>query len=94
MREPWFHILDVTEARGRSIADIASEVALECGVDLCVMRSPLMLDHIVAARDKALARIRQERPDLSSRYVADYFHRDSSTIRHSWRRNGIYRRAA
>jgi hypothetical protein len=90
MRDPWFSIIDVTEGRGRSIADIAAEVARECRVDLRVMRSALMLTHVLAARDKALARIRQERPDLSSRHVAEYFRRDSSSIRHSWRRTGVH----
>lgn len=93
-REPFFHILDVTETQGRSIADIAAEVSIECGVNLRVMRSPLMIEHIIAARDKALARIRQERPDLSSRQVAAYFNRDPSAVRHSWRRNGVHRSAA
>lgn len=86
MREPWFRILDVTEDRGRSIADIAAEVALESGVNLRVMRSPLMLDHILAARDKALARIKQERPDLTSSQVGAYFRRDPSVVRHHWRK--------
>lgn len=93
-REPWFSIIDVTEAHGRSIADIAAEVATECGIDLRVIRSPLMIGHILAARDKAIARIRQERPDLKSAHVAAYFHRDPSAIRHSWLRNGVHRSAA
>ena len=94
MNKPWFSIIDVVEARGRSIADIAAEVAHECKVDLRIMRSAVVLTHVLAARDKALARIRQERPDLSSRHVAAYFHRDPSSIRHSWRRNGVHRSAA
>lgn len=86
MRTPWFQIIDVVEPRGRSIADIAAECAEEFGVNLNVLRSPLMFDHIVDARHKTLARIRQERPDLRSHQVAAYFHRESSTIRHSWRK--------
>ena len=91
MRDPWFSIVDVIEERGRSIADIAAEVARECGVNLNVMRSPLMLKHVVAARDAALAHILQERPDAPSSYVAAYFNREASTIRHAWRK---LRRAA
>lgn len=94
MRAPWFSIIDVIETRGRSIADISAEVANECGVDLRVMRSALVLDHIVAARDKALARIRRERPDVSSGTVAAYFNREPSTIRHSWRKSGVHGVAA
>lgn len=94
MRKPWFRIIDVVENCGRSIADIAAEVAQEYSVHTNVMRSPLKLAHIVEARDIALARIRRERPDLSSRVVAEYFRRDSSAIRHSWRRNGVHRAPA
>lgn len=87
MKAPWFSIIDVTERRGRSMADIVADVAAEYGVKVAVMRSPLLLDHIVAARDAALARIRQERPDLGSARVAEFFNRDPSSIRYSWRRS-------
>lgn len=86
-REPFFRILEVLDAKGRSIADITGEVAAEHGIHIQVLRSPLMLDHIVAARHEAIAKIMIERPDLSSAKVAAYFNRDPSTIRHSWRRS-------
>lgn len=85
-REPFFRILEVIEAKGRSIADITGEVADQHGIHIQVLRSPLMLDHIAAARHEAIAKIMIERPDLSSSRVAAYFNRDPSTIRHRWRR--------
>ncbi|RUV65823.1 hypothetical protein EOA64_00315 [Mesorhizobium sp. M1A.F.Ca.IN.022.02.1.1] len=95
MREPWFQIIDVVEPRqGRPIADIAAEVAAECQIDIRVLRSPLTTDRVVAARDKALLRIFEERPDVPSGVIAAYFKREPSTIRHHWRRLGIHRSAA
>jgi hypothetical protein len=85
-RKPFFRILEVREPEGRSIADITAEVAAERRIHIQVLRSPLMLAHILAARDEAITRIMQERPDIPSSQVAAYFNRDPSTIRYSWRR--------
>lgn len=87
MKAPWFSIVDVIEPRGRSIADIVAEVAEKTGVKVGAIRSPLVINRVVAARDAALARIREERPDLGSARVAEFFNRDPSSIRYSWRRS-------
>lgn len=88
-REPFFRIIDVHEAKGRSVADIVAEVATERGINIRVLRSPLQLGHIASARHEAIARIKAERPDLSSAQVAAYFNRNASTIRHSWLRQRV-----
>lgn len=86
IKKPWFSIIDVTEKRGRSMADIAAEVAREHRVSLTELRGERHLKYVCAARMEAMVKVRAERPDLSSAQVAAYFNRDPSTVRHTWRK--------
>lgn len=86
MREPWFRIVEVVEANGRSIADIARDVADEHGVSLADIRGSRRTREILRARHQAMMQCRYQRPDLSSGQVAQYFQRDASTVRHLWAR--------
>ncbi len=85
MTRPWFRILEIIEPRGRSIADIALSVALTRLVSLNEMRSSTYRGPIRRARYEAFRLIREERPDVSSRIVGDYFRVDPSTVRRAWR---------
>jgi hypothetical protein len=84
-REPWFSIVNVYEKRGRSIGDIAAEVAGELGLSLIDMRGLSRSDELVEARAVAYLRIQKERPDVSSGQIGRYFGRDASVIRRAWR---------
>jgi chromosomal replication initiation ATPase DnaA len=81
-REPWFSIIEVHEPTGRSMADIAAEVAAEHGVEVSRLRGPEQTYNVNAARHAAIRRVSQERPNLSSGQIARFFCRDGSTIRH------------
>lgn len=84
-RKPWFRIIDVTELNGRSIADIAAEVAERCNVPMASIRGGRLSPQVVAARKEVLRQIHLERPDLSSGTVAAFLRLESSTVRHHWR---------
>lgn len=86
MRKPWFEILEVTEARGPTMHDIVAEVSETHGVHPGVIRGARQDKQAIKARHAALVRVKRERPDLPSTQVALYFRRDSSTIRHHWRK--------
>ena len=85
LKRPWFHIIDVIEPRGRSMEDIAAEVARERGVTVVAMRSPRFTIPVFEARCEAMTRISAERPDLVSEQVGRYFNRDGSIVRRIWR---------
>lgn len=85
MREPWFQILEVREARGRSMADIAKSVAEQFGLTVTDLRSERRSKVILRARMEALRAIRDERRDLTSAQVSRFFNKESSTIRYHWR---------
>lgn len=85
-REPWFRIIDITEPRGLSLADIAKQEAEKAGVELDVLRGKSQKHGIVRIRRAIYRRIRIERPDLSSSQVAKFMRKDSSTVRHEWSR--------
>ena len=86
MREPWFSIIDVCDARGqRSIADIAKELVAGSGVSLAEVRGPLRTKDILRLRREIIIKVRKERPDLESRHLADFLNRDPSSVRHHWR---------
>jgi chromosomal replication initiation ATPase DnaA len=82
-REPWFSIIEVHESTGRSMADIAAEVAAEHGVEVAALRGSSQANEITWVRRAAFRRIHQERPDLSSGQIARYFHREGSSVRHA-----------
>lgn len=85
MTRPWFRIIEIIEPRGRSIADIALSVAKDRLVSLSEMRSSTYREPIVRARYEAFRRIRQERPDVSSTLIGEYFRVEPSTVRRAWR---------
>lgn len=81
-REPWFRIIDVTEARGPSMADIVAKVMQEEGVSLADIRGGSLNRKIVRARHRAIRAVVAIRKDLCSGTIANFFHIDSSTVRH------------
>jgi len=85
MTRPWFHIIEVIEPRGRSIADIAQSVAQARRINLNEMRSSTYRGPIKRARHEAFRLIRQERPDLSSTLIGEYFRVEPPTVRRVWR---------
>ena len=85
-RDPWFRIIDVTEPRGLSIADIAREEAEKAGVSLDQLRGRTRKHDVVDVRRRVYDRARVERPDLSSSQIANYMRKDASSVRHAWRR--------
>jgi hypothetical protein len=87
-REPWFSIIEVHEPSGRSMADIAAEVAAEHGVEVSDLRGTSRRHKITSVRHDAFLRICRERPELSSAQIARYFHREGSTLRHVIRNAG------
>lgn len=89
MRDPFFRILDVTEARGRSIADIAAEVAGRRQVSLNRLRGRQQDEWARKARHEAILQIKAERPDLSSAVVSQFFGREASVIRRLWRNGAV-----
>lgn len=86
MRDPWFRIIEVREAGGRSMADIAREAADAFGVRLADLMGKRKHPVSRKARRSALNAIRLERTDLSSTQVAMFFDVEASTVRHVWRR--------
>lgn len=85
-RAPWFRILDVTEVKGRTLAEIVSEGAEKAGVTLTQLRRGFRLtDRMVAIRKRIIAQIHAERPDLSSATVGAFLHCDPSTVRRAWK---------
>lgn len=86
LKKPWFSIIEVTEMRGRSIADIAAEVARERGVSLTEMLSERRIKYVCEARSAAIKRVAEVRRDVTAAQIARYFNRDPSTIRKNWRR--------
>lgn len=85
-RDPWFQIIDVTEPRGLSLADIARQEAEQAGVAIDQVRGKCQKAPLVRTRRAIYRRVRVERPDLTSTQVAIYMRKDGSTIRHEWRR--------
>lgn len=85
MRKPWFSIIEVTESHGRSMADIAADVIKARMSSLQAVRGERRDRFIVSVRHEIIARLRAERADLPSHYVARFLKRDPSTIRHYWR---------
>lgn len=85
-REPFFEILDVTELRGRSMADIAAEVLKGRKADMKEVRSDRRDRRIAAVRKEIVRRFKVERCDLSSEQVARFLKLDPTTIRHHWRK--------
>ncbi len=85
MTRPWFRIIEIIEPRGRSIADIALAVASERKIALRELRSNTWRRHTQQARYEAFRRIRQERPDVSSTLIGEYFRVEASTVRRAWR---------
>lgn len=85
MREPWFQILEVREEHGRSIADIATDIAERFGLTVADLRSERRSKVIVSARREAFLAIRDERSDLSSSQVGRFFNKEPSTVRHRWK---------
>lgn len=83
-RKPWFRIVEVVDLRGRSLADIVSDVARKHGISLAELRGSRQNMRVSKARKAAFKALHSERPDLSSNAVATYFRRDPSTIRHIW----------
>jgi len=86
MREPWFHIVEVLDGHGRSIADITFDVARQHNVALGEIRGGRRNKSVQRARLAAILLLKTERPDLSSGTLANYFRCEPSTIRHAWRR--------
>ena len=86
MRKPWFHVIEVWEPGGRSMADIVNDVVRETGVSLAEIRSLLQFAPVCKARNMAYLRIRAERRDLTSGEVAHFLRKDGSTIRRAWRK--------
>lgn len=85
MRDPFFSIIDVTESRGRSMADIARDIIERRKVSLQAVRGERRDKFIVSVRREIIGRFRQERSDLSPNSVARFLNRDQATIRHHWR---------
>ena len=83
MKKPWFSIVEVVEPRGRSMDDIAQEVARKRRVPLRDMRGVTTRADVVAARWEAIDIISRERPDLSSTVIGQYFNRDPSSVCHA-----------
>jgi chromosomal replication initiation ATPase DnaA len=88
LREPWFRIIEVIELHGRSVADIVHGVVAKHGVTVTDIRGQRQNKGIRRARTEAMQAVASERPDLSSGQAAIFFRRDSSSIRHLWRRMG------
>lgn len=84
-KKPWFRIVEVVEPTGRTMADIAAEIAAKRLVPLKDMRGSSRRHEISRARWAAYRQIKLERPDLTSTQVAMYFNRDASSVRHAWR---------
>lgn len=83
-REPWFRIIDVTEARGLSLADIARQEAEKGNVTVAELRGASQMHNLGRVRRAIYRRARLERPDLSSSQIAQYMRKCSSTVRHAW----------
>lgn len=81
--KPWFRVVSVHEKMGTSMADIAMDVARDCGIRLADMRTNCRRKHVVRARWEAYRRIRTERPDLSSAQIAMFFGVEGSSVRHA-----------
>jgi chromosomal replication initiation ATPase DnaA len=86
VREPWFSIIDVTECRGRSIADIARDIIERRKVSLDAVRGQRRDKTIVTVRHEIIDQVRRERIDLTSGHLARFLNRDPATIRHYWRK--------
>jgi hypothetical protein len=86
MKRPWFHVIEIIEPRGRSIADIALSVARARRIDLDEMRSNTCRLPVQRARHEAYRTIRRERPEVSSSLIANYFRVEASGVRRVWRR--------
>lgn len=84
-RQPWFHIISVREKTGRSMADIAKGICVERSVTLGSIRGSRGYRRVIDARRAIIAKIYEERPDLSSSQVAAFLGCDGSTVRHIWR---------
>lgn len=86
MRKPWFEIIEVVEARGRSMADIVAGIAVKHRVTLIELRGSSKLQKVVDARREAYLAIRRERGDIPSERVGAFLDKEGSTVRHAWRR--------
>lgn len=86
MRKPWFEIIEVVEARGRSMADIVAGIAAKHRVTLRELRGASFERRLVAARREAYLAIRRERGDISSARIGAFLDKEGSTVRHAWRR--------
>jgi chromosomal replication initiation ATPase DnaA len=86
MRKPWFCIIDISEPEGRSVEEITREVARRRGIDIKAICSRNTFPEVICARMEAYAAIMRERPDLKSDAVAGFFNKNSSSVRHAWRR--------
>jgi len=83
MKQPWFCII---ECDRRSMTEIVSEIAGRYHVRVADIIGHRRTPVLGMARQEAYDVIRVERPDLTSGQVARFLNRESSTIRHAWRK--------